>query len=119
MLRKFNTFFKVDQMTYTFSGKGRSKFMLAITEALREQKQTLMIGRQLVIQLATKKEGYLGTYDCEINSSTSSITVNFKNPDPTRFPTRIKAAARVLCREGFDGTFEISHRAGTLTIKKI
>jgi len=92
--------------------------MPAITEALKEQKQTLMAGRQIVIQLEAEKEGYSGTFDCKMNPSACSITVNFKNPDPTRFPARIKAAARAICQEGFDGTFEISQKAGILTIRK-
>jgi hypothetical protein len=119
MAKEVNAFFQVDDMTYTFSGNGRSKFIPAITEALKEQKQTLVAGRQIVIQLEAEKEGYPGTFYCKINPSACSITINFKNPDPTRFPARIRAAARALCQEGFDGTFEISQKAGILTIRKI
>jgi hypothetical protein len=118
MAKEYITFFKVDDMTYTFSGNGRSKFIPAITEALREQKHTLVAGGQIVIQLEAEKGGYPGTFDCKINPSICSITVNFRNPDSTRFPARIRATARALCQEGFDGTYEISHKAGIVTIRK-
>jgi hypothetical protein len=105
-------------MIYTFSGNGRSKFMPAITEALKEQKQLLISGRQIVVHFESEKEGYLGIYEIRINPIACSFTVDFKNVDPTRFPARIKAAARALCQEGYDGTYEISHKAGELKIRK-
>jgi hypothetical protein len=45
------------------------------------------------------------------------VTANFNYKDETRFPARIKAAAIALCIEGFNGTFEISHYSGLVTIK--
>jgi hypothetical protein len=119
MTKEFNAFFQVDDMAYTFSGNGRSKFIPAITKALKDQKQTLVAGRQIVVQLEAEKEGHSGTFYCKTNPSACSIAVNFKNPDPTRFPARIRAAARALCQGGFEGTFEISQKAGILTIRKI
>jgi hypothetical protein len=105
-------------MRHVFSGKGRSKFRSTIVDALREQDKSLTEGRQLVIQFEEEKKGYTGSYECKIDASACAFTVDFKNTDPTRFPARIKAAARALCQEGYDGIYEISHKAGELTIRK-
>lgn len=75
-----------------------------------------MTGRQIVIQLESE-EGYNGEYECRINPKTSLVTANFNYKDETRFPARIKAAAIALCIEGCNGTFEISHCSGLVTIK--
>lgn len=105
-------------MIHTFSGLGRSKFMSAISEELREQKKTLASGRQIIVHFDADRKGYPGTFEVKINQAACSFTVDFKNTDPTRFPARIKAAARALCQEGYDGTYKISHKSGALTICK-
>ncbi len=103
-------------MPYTFSCKSRSKFLPPIIKAIKQQRQDLTAGKQIVIQLVSK-EGYNGEYECKINPKTSLVTATFSNKDETRFPARIKVAAIALCIEGFNGTFEISHYSGLVTIK--
>jgi hypothetical protein len=103
-------------MPYTFPCKSRSKFLPPIIKTIKQQGQDLTAGKQIVIQLVSK-EGYNGEYECKINPETSLVTATFNNKDETRFPARIKAAAIALCIEGFNGTFEISHYSGLVTIK--
>jgi hypothetical protein len=103
-------------MPYTFSCKSRSKFLPPIIKAIKQQRQDLIAGKQIVIQLLSK-EGYNGEYECKINPKTYLVTADFNYKDETRFPARIKAAAIALCIEGFNGTFEISHYSGIVTIK--
>ena len=75
-----------------------------------------MSGKQIAIQLESE-EGYNGEYECKTNTATSFVTANFDYKDATRFPARIKAVAIALCVEGFNGTFDISHYSGLVTIK--
>lgn len=103
-------------MPYTFSCKSRSKFLPQIIKAIKQQKQDLILGKQIAIQLLSK-EGYNGEYECKINPKTSLVMANFNYKDETRFPARIKAAAIALCIEGYNGTFEISHCSGLVAIK--
>jgi hypothetical protein len=103
-------------MPYTFSCKSRSKFLPPIIKAIKQQRQDLTAGKQIVIQLVSK-EGYNGEYECKINLKTSLVAADFNYKDETRFPARIRAAAIALCIEGFNGTFEISHYSGLVTIK--
>jgi hypothetical protein len=104
-------------MPYTFSCKSRSKFLPPIVEAIKLQRQDLASGKQIAIRLENE-EGYNGEYECKIIPKTFLVTANFNNKDETRFPARIKAAAIALCIEGFNGTFEISHYSGLVTIRR-
>jgi hypothetical protein len=104
-------------MPYTFSCKSRSKFLPSIIKAIKQKRQDLILGKQIAIQLESE-EGYNGEYECKIDSKTSSVTANFDYRDVARFPARIKAAAIALCIEGLDGTFDISHCSGLVTIKR-
>jgi hypothetical protein len=104
-------------MPYTFSCKSRSKFLQPVITAIKQQRQDLMSGKQIAIQLESE-EGYNDEYECKVNPKTSFVTANFDYKDVTRFPARIKAAAIALCIEGFDGTFDISHCSGLVTIKR-
>lgn len=75
-----------------------------------------MSGKQIAFYLESE-EGYTGEYECRINPKTFLVTANFNYRDETRFPARKKAAAIALRVEGFNGTFEISHYSGLVTIK--
>jgi hypothetical protein len=103
-------------MPYIFSCQSRSKFIPPISKIIRQRRQDIASGKQISIQLESE-QGYDGEYECKINSAKSVITANFEYKDPTRFPARIKAAAIALCIEGFNGTFDISHYSGLVTIK--
>jgi hypothetical protein len=103
-------------MPYAFSCKSRSNFLPPIIKAIKQQRQDLISGRQIAIQLESE-EGYNGEYECRINSKTSLVTADFNYKDETRFPARIRAATIALCIEGFNGTFEMSHYSGLVTIK--
>lgn len=48
-----------------------------------------------------------------------SFVTDWTNPDPTRFPARIKAAATALLNCGYEGMFEVSHADGTLAIRSV
>ena len=103
-------------MPCTFSCKSRSKFLPPIIKAIKLQRQDLASGKQITIQLSSE-EGYNGEYECKTNPKTFLATANFNYKDETRFPARIKAAAIALCIEGYNGTFEISHYSGLVTIR--
>jgi len=103
-------------MLYTFAGSGRSKFSSIIIEVVRSQRQALDLGKQIIIEFDEEKPGYPGGFVVNINPKRDVFTVEFSNVDPSRFPARIKATAIALCQEGFEGKFEISHKAGTLKL---
>ena len=106
-------------MLHTFSGIGRSRFIPIIVESIKTQKRAFDLGSQVIIEFDEEKAGYPGSFEVNVNPSKEVFTVEFSNTDPTRFPARIKAAARALCQEGYNGRFEISHKAGTLKIMRL
>ncbi len=106
-------------MLHIFSGNGRSRFIPIIVEAIKTQKQAFGSGKQITIEFDEEKAGYPGSFEVNINPNKEVFTVEFSNNDSTRFPARVKAAAGALCQEGFEGRFEISHKAGTLRIMRL
>lgn len=48
-----------------------------------------------------------------------TFETDWESRQPSRFSARIRAAATVLQRRGYDGTFRISHRDGVLVIQPI
>jgi len=105
-------------MPYTFNSRSRSRFLFPIRKALRQNRERLVSGQPITIQLESE-EGYKGTYICKINLATSMITANYEYEDETRFPARIKAAAIAMCLEGIEGNFQISHDKGKLAIRRL
>ena len=106
-------------MLHTFSGVGRSRFIPVIVEAIKTQKQVFDSGNQVTIEFDEEKAGYPGSFEININPNKEVFTVEFSNTDSTRFPGRIKAAARALYQEAYNGRFEISHKTGTLKIIRL
>ena len=101
---------------HVISANGRSRFIPQIVDAIKIQRQALESGRQISVEFDEEKPGYPGDFQIEINRDKEVFIVDFDNTDPTRFPARIKAAARALYEEGFEGKFQISHEAGTMKI---
>ena len=106
-------------MRHIISAKGRSKFIPQIKETIKNQRQVLTSGRQIIVEFDEEKTGYPGDFQININQDKAVLTVDFSNTDPTRFPARIRAAARALYEEGYEGKFRISHKAGTLKIMRL
>ena len=95
----------------------RSKFLKPCEDAIRKNKKSLLAGSPILIRLSP--QGYNGKFHVNIDKNSNSFEVDWKNPDPTRFPVRVRAAAYALCKMGFYGSFIISHETGILTIQSI
>jgi len=95
----------------------RSKFLKPCEDAIRKNKKFLLARFPILIKLSP--QGYNGKFHVNIDKNSNSFKVDWKNPDPTRFPVRVKAAAYALYKMGFYGSFIISHETGILTIQPI
>ena len=98
----------------------RSKFLQPCQEAIFRQSQALNQGQQISIDLSTEKSGYAGKTKVAIEDNGSNFfSSTWVGEDRTRFPARIRAAATALktCRSF--GDFEIQHRDGILTIRRL
>jgi hypothetical protein len=96
----------------------RSEFLEPCEVAIRRNKKALDEGG--VISIGLKNGGYDGRVIVTIQSdSWKFFLADWKNIDPTRFPTRIKAAATALLNCHCDGQFEISHSNGALSIRAL
>jgi len=95
----------------------RSKFLKPCEDAIRKNKKSLLAGSPILIRLSP--QGYNGKFHVDIDKNSNSFEVDWKNPDPTRFPVRVRAAAYALYKMGFYGSFIISHETGILTIQSI
>ncbi len=95
----------------------RSKFLKPCEDAILKNKNSLLAGGSILIKLSP--QGYNGKFHVHIDKNSDSFKVTWKNPDPTRFPVRIKAAVYALYKMGFYGSFIISHKTGILTIQPL
>lgn len=98
----------------------RSTFKDTIVQALLVEREALKAGRVVTIELAAMPEGYPGELTVELSPQrSSSFTTDWEGRDPTRFPARLRAAATALDSIGERGQFALTHRAGTLTVRRL
>ncbi|MGV8150091.1 MAG: hypothetical protein ACLKAN_13925, partial [Alkaliphilus sp.] len=94
----------------------QSSFLKGCEDAIRQNKELLAAGTSICANFSP--QGYNDEIRVNIEKTNSvSFWAEWENPDPTRFPARIKAAAYALFRQGCLGEFMISHDIGTLTIQ--
>lgn len=95
----------------------RSQFLATCEAAIRQQQVELDAGGTVCVDLG--EGGYDGRVVVTIRSDNpSSFDAAWTNPDPTRFPARIKAAATALLNSGYEGAYELTHENGILTIRR-
>jgi hypothetical protein len=93
----------------------RSAFLAPCEDAIRANRAGLDAGG--VVEIAMADGGYAGRVTVEIADDATMFGSDWENPDPTRFPARIKAAAAALFNCGCRGRFVVEHRDGLLTIR--
>ncbi|MDG5801050.1 hypothetical protein QA597_11830 [Marinilabiliaceae bacterium ANBcel2] len=94
-----------------------SKFLQPCEEMIQMNHDALAAGLPVTVSLSSG--GYPGTISVNIDENIKhSFYTSWNNPDPTRFPQRIKVAAWALFQNGFFGEYIISHESGNLTICK-
>lgn len=95
-----------------------SKFLQPCEEMIQMNHDALAAGLPVTVSLSSG--GYPGKISVNIDENIKhSFYTNWNNPDPTRFPQRIKVAAWALYQNGFFGEYIISHESGNLTICKV
>jgi len=96
----------------------RSSYTGPCENAIRFQADDL--SRGLPVNVSLEPGGYAGKVEVNIiDNEPVSFGTDWVGTDPTRFPTRIKAAATALYRCSCFGEYVISHNDGRLTIKRI
>ncbi len=97
----------------------RSKFIEKCEDCIRQNKDGLLTGNMISVDLSEfPKSGY-GGKNIRVNiekTENESFNAYWKSTQPSRFPVRIKAAAHALFRQECFGKFVIFHKAGNLTI---
>ncbi len=106
-------------MLHVISANGDSRFKPLIIEVVKSQRRALETGKQVTIDFDEDKAGYPGNFAININKEKAIFSVEFNNVDATRFPARIKAAARALYDLGYEGNFQIIHKNGLMTILQL
>jgi len=95
----------------------RSQFLEACENAIREGRAELDADQTVRVELA--KGGYVGRVVVTIRPEIAKqFMSDWDQPDETRFPARIKAAATALQRCGCIGDFEVVHDNGLLEIRR-
>ena len=93
----------------------RSAFLAPCENAIRAARARLDSGEP--IEIALDDGGYAGRIEVEISDDATTFASDWENPDPSRFPARIRAAATALFNCGCRGRFVIEHRDGLLTVR--
>jgi hypothetical protein len=95
----------------------QSSFEHPIRAAIRAGRERL--SRGLPVTVTLRPRGYKGRVVVTIDpGDRRSFQSDWEQPDPSRFPARIKAAAKALLTDGEYGTFTISHADGILQIQR-
>src|SRR5262245_10031608 len=96
----------------------RSQFLDACEAAIRECRANLQSDGTVQVDLG--EGGYNGRVVITIRQNDrAGFGTDWAHSDPTRFPVRIKAAATALLNCGCEGTFEVSHADGSLSIRAV
>lgn len=97
----------------------RSKFLAPCLKVLKEDRNKMLIGGWVSIQLSSRSDGYPGTIQvCIDESNSDDFDTDWTGKDSTRFPVRIRATALALYQCGIFGAYQISHRKGVIEVKK-
>jgi two-component system chemotaxis response regulator CheY len=95
----------------------RSSFEAMIRTAIKEGHHRL--SRGLPVTLSMGPRGFKGSFAVTIDpDDIHCFETDWEHPDPSRFPARIRAAAKALLAEGQFGTFAVSHADGILQIRR-
>lgn len=97
----------------------RSEFLDTLREGIKLGRPALDAGRPIEIRL--KAGGYVGRWPVIVRQEVDEeFEVVGSMKDPTRFPQRIRVAARALYLESAFGRFTISHDRdpGVVTIQR-
>lgn len=95
----------------------RSRFLATCEEAIRKDRSTLLNGELLSIRLPER--GY--SRDTEITitpDDNGGFHTTWNSKHPSRFSSRIRAAALALYKQGCFGTYRTIHHNGLLTIRQ-
>lgn len=95
----------------------RSKFLIPCEQIVTAQHQRLDRGERIDVPL--EPGGYNGHLIVTVQPGITSAFQAEWSKDPTRFPSRIKAAATALRNCGITGSFNISHDNGRLFIMRV
>jgi hypothetical protein len=87
-------------------------------QVIREHKAELLAGETIEMTWPERSAGYPGQITVRILKDDAESFWSEKDfNDPSRFPARIRTAAKALFTQGCYGDFEIYHEAGHLTIR--
>lgn len=88
--------------------------------AIGEQKAELLAGATIELAWPERAPGYPGQVTVTILESNPKEFWSEKElNDRSRFPARIRTAAKALFTEGCYGDYEIYHKGGRLTIRAV
>ena len=96
-----------------------SSFIKAIENGIQQQRALLLAGDSVSVELEPVDKGYERALTASISKTdVKTFEVDKDFPDPTRFPRRIRVAAYALHKHGLFGQFQLSYRAGVLTMRR-
>ena len=97
----------------------RSVFLETLLTSLTSRWDALIKGEMILIELG-KRGGYSGKHQLRIDrDSSQEFTCESFRGDPSRFPARIKAAARALYDLGGSGEFIVTHEDGLMSVQAV
>jgi hypothetical protein len=95
----------------------RSSFEAPVRRAIQEGH--LQVSRGVPVTVRLSPHGYEGSFEVTIDpADLRCFEADWEYADTSRFPARIKAAAKALLAEGQFGKFTISHAHGVLEIRR-
>ena len=96
----------------------RFQFIDACEFAIRQHRAELQAGG--LVHVGLPEGGYDGRVAVVIDPADRVVFgADWKRADPTRFPSRVRAAAVALLKCRCEGRYEVSHSAGSLTIQAV
>lgn len=95
----------------------RSSFLDPIAVALDNATDQLSSGSTVIVKL--KSGGYDGEYLVRVDEDAENFLTDWIGTDLSRFPARLRAAARALRDREEYGLFSISHTSGQLAITRL
>ncbi len=97
----------------------RSVFLETLLTSLTSRWDALNKGEMILVELG-KRGGYSGKHQVRIDRDSSQVfTCESFRGDPSRFPARIKAAARALHDLGGSGEFIVTHEDGLMSVQAV
>jgi hypothetical protein len=97
--------------------KRRSKFLAPCVDAISQQRDALLAGKIIRVDLRDAAGWELAVKATISDKDKLSFGTDWKNKDPSFFPARLKAAATALRNCGLNGNFIVEHNNSTVTIR--